>query len=118
MKSSLLFLPYRRLVITDTFLEQLIPRRDIKMHFMHPFYQIGVTMRLGNQTGKSLQKREQTVFGDRFLKILKHHPYLPKSKESYTLLFKREIEREVLILIFSNQLIFVNNSSTDFFASP
>ena len=52
VKSNLLLLPYGRLVITDTFLEQLIPKKDIKMYFTHHFCQTGVTMRLGKRTGK------------------------------------------------------------------
>ena len=52
VKSNLLFLPLRRLVITGIFLEQVIPKRGIKMHFMPPFYQTGAIMRLGKQMGK------------------------------------------------------------------
>ena len=34
------------------FLEQVIPKRGIKMHFMHPFYQTGVIMGPGKQVEK------------------------------------------------------------------
>ena len=56
----------KKLVLMDISLDVIIHKKDIKMHFILPFFLIGATMKLGKKQERNGHIKEQTKFGKIF----------------------------------------------------